>query len=114
MKGPRAKRYHMDGPDKQDRDETARACADPRRKTACLHRCVQFGQIPVLMLFAADLQNFLFLHKEHLLAKFPCHHDNTAKFSCQATLSKLWSAAADCALILSAEYGIMPRIKWAG
>ena len=56
----------MDGPDKQGRDEAAHARADPARKIACLYRRFQFGQIPVLMLPAADLQNILFLIREKL------------------------------------------------
>ena len=47
----------MDGPDKQGRDEAAHARADPARKIACLYRRFQFGQIPVLMLPATDLQD---------------------------------------------------------
>lgn len=60
----------MDGPDKQGRDEAAHARADPARKIACLYRRFQFGQIPVLMLPAADLQNILFSIKDPPLPSF--------------------------------------------
>ena len=72
-------------------------------------RRFQFGQIPVLMLPAADLQNILFFHKGSSSAKFSCHHDNTAKLSCQPVPAKL-RRAADCRLILAGRYGIMPQI----